>query len=128
MDGSQFQSLAAAGCGQNGISKGFEERLFAFQHIRVVVNAKKDWPLERIMIQGGHGSPVDTLSNMFAQLKLRKCPLLHTFPANTLCTKKPSAHCANGVEVQIMRHFSTALCQCQSNRPRVSSSPKPTAN
>jgi hypothetical protein len=40
MDGSQFQPLATAGCDQNRIPKGFEECLFAFQHILVIVDAK----------------------------------------------------------------------------------------
>jgi hypothetical protein len=49
MDGSQFQSLTAAGCGQNGIPKGFEECPFAFQHILVIVDAKKHCALELLM-------------------------------------------------------------------------------
>jgi hypothetical protein len=45
MDGSQFQSLAAAGCGENGIPEAFEEFLFAFQYILVIVNAQKHFAL-----------------------------------------------------------------------------------
>jgi len=40
MGGSQFQSLAAAACGQNRIPKGFEKCLFALQHILVIVDAQ----------------------------------------------------------------------------------------
>jgi hypothetical protein len=50
MDGSQFQSLAAAGCGENGIPEAFEEFLFAFQYVLVIIDAQKHFALEA---QGG---------------------------------------------------------------------------
>jgi len=41
MDGRQFQAFSAAGCGPNGIPKAFEECLFAFQQILVIVDNRR---------------------------------------------------------------------------------------
>jgi hypothetical protein len=44
MDGSQFQSLADVGSGENRVPKAFEKFLFALQQILVIVDAKDDFP------------------------------------------------------------------------------------
>jgi hypothetical protein len=52
MDGSQFQSLAAARRGKNGASEAFEERFFAFQHVLIIVDARRSFTfLNRLKLQ-----------------------------------------------------------------------------
>jgi hypothetical protein len=68
MDGRQFQSLAAAGSGQDGITKTLEECLFAFQHIFVIVDAKKHLAVGlRVDVRGGAQAVQNCLESSFFQ-------------------------------------------------------------
>jgi hypothetical protein len=120
----------------------------------------EDGPVDPTRPDFDGSSPSATLANKLTQLKPRKRPLVHTFPAsgtngirgrsvrrssmnwvgegaktiiprarvddNSLHERKPPAHCANAVEVQIIPAFVWSAL-CQSNRPSVSISPESAA-
>src|ERR1019366_473545 len=76
-----FQSLATTGSGQNGIPEALKERFLAFQHVLVIVDAKKYCWFEFRISRWGHGSPSKLHFQYLGSRKLFKIAQTNAFAA-----------------------------------------------
>jgi hypothetical protein len=105
MDRSQFESFAAARCGQDGVPRSFKQSPFALQHILVIVDAKDYRVLQRFIDRGWHSA---SLKNPSSTLWARNT--VHNRPNYSLsCDTGQSCRTTNDVEQRIMNFQSRAI-------------------